>query len=144
MRRPARLIAGFARHAISTTTVSAWRSPDAGAPTRSFNWKAPGAGCPWVRLTLQLTDPNLHSQLEQFDQILLADQFRVRGLSVRNREPGMGTPLICVRPLNPEFGLHPSTPATVLLRGPASLAELAFGQYRLCVGALFAFRRQHG
>jgi pimeloyl-ACP methyl ester carboxylesterase len=63
-----------------------------------------------------------------FEQILLADQFRVRGLSVRNRDAGIGTPLICVPPADSkmEFGL--SIPATVLLRGPASLAALTSGQ----------------
>lgn len=67
------------------------------------------------------------ARLGEFDQILLADQFRVRGLSVRNRAPGIGAPLICVRPVNPEFGIRPSIPGTVLLRGPASLAELGSG-----------------
>jgi pimeloyl-ACP methyl ester carboxylesterase len=56
---------------------------------------------------------------------------RVRGLSVRNREPGVGTPLICVRPLNPAFQVRQGVPATALLRGPGSLAELAAGN-RVC------------
>jgi pimeloyl-ACP methyl ester carboxylesterase len=62
------------------------------------------------------------SWLKGFEEILLADQFQVRGLSVRNREPGVGAPLICVGPLNQEFGIRPATTATAFLRGPASLA----------------------
>ena len=104
MRRPARLIAVFARRAISTTTVSAWRSPDEGAPTRSFNWKAPGAGCPWVKSNCGLGKTNWRSRFSQCEQILLADQFRVRGLSVRNREAGVGAPLMAVWPTDPDLG----------------------------------------
>ncbi len=88
---------------------------------------------PVGEMQVQLSHENFAARLQEFDEILLADQFRVRGLSVRNREPGIGTPLICVRPLNPEFGLRQATPATVLLRGPASLAELAEGK---CIGSL--------
>lgn len=66
-------------------------------------------------------------KLEELEQILLADQFRVRGLSVRNRDPGLGAPLICVLPLNQEFGLRASAPATMFLRGPKSLEELEKG-----------------
>jgi len=82
---------------------------------------------PVGEIELRLGAGDLESRLNQLDKVLLADRYRVRGLSVRNREPGMGTPLICVGPLNPEFGIHPSTPATVLLRGPDSLAEISSG-----------------
>jgi len=80
---------------------------------------------PVGEIELQLDRTHFPPRLEEFEQILLADQFRVRGLSVRNREPGVGAPLICARPLNVEFGVRPCLPATVLLRGPASLAEIA-------------------
>jgi pimeloyl-ACP methyl ester carboxylesterase len=83
---------------------------------------------PVGELELQLSPTNFLSQLETFDEILLADQFRMRGMSVRNRNPGVGTPLLCVRPLHPEFGVRQCTPATVVLRGPVSLAELGSGK----------------
>lgn len=60
-------------------------------------------------------------------EILLADQFQVRGLSVRNRQPGLGAPLICVGAMNLALGIQPATPATMLLRGPGSLRELHAG-----------------
>jgi pimeloyl-ACP methyl ester carboxylesterase len=88
---------------------------------------------PVGEINLQVKDSPLASRVKEFEEILLADQFRVRGLSVRNRAAGIGTPLICVGALNPEFGLRPSTPATVFLRGPASLAGLAGGKH---VGSL--------
>ena len=40
-----------------------------------------------IDLRMNLT--NFPAGLEEFEQFLLADQFRVRGLSVRNREPGL-------------------------------------------------------
>ena len=86
---------------------------------------------PVGEIELQLSPARFPSRLQEFDQILLADKFRARGLSVRNREPGVGTPLICVRPLNPEFQMRPCVPATALLRGPGSLSEVAAGN-RVC------------
>lgn len=80
---------------------------------------------PVGEIELQLDRSRLASGLEEFEQILLADQFRVRGLSVRNREPGVGAPLIGISPLNPEFNFRPAQPVTVLLRGPDSLARLS-------------------
>jgi pimeloyl-ACP methyl ester carboxylesterase len=77
---------------------------------------------PVGQIQLQLRQSDLPARLAQFEQILLADQFRVRGLSVRNRTPGVGAPLICVGPFEREFGLRRCAPATVLLRGPRSLA----------------------
>ena len=79
-------------------------------------------------IDLRLKDSPLLAQTSHCEEILLADQFRVRGLSVRNRKSGVGTPLICVEPLNPDFGLRPSVPATALLRGPGSLAEITGGR----------------
>jgi pimeloyl-ACP methyl ester carboxylesterase len=81
------------------------------------------------------------SQFAECEQILLTDQFRVRGLSVRNRYPGLGTPLICVGPMNKEFGIRPSSPATAFLRGPSSLAEMASGKG---VGALELYSAYDG
>jgi pimeloyl-ACP methyl ester carboxylesterase len=75
-------------------------------------------------LQLQIQSVNLPEQLVTFEQVLLADQLRVKGLSVRNRDPGLGAPLICVKQPNPEFGLRPSIPATMVLRGPACLEDL--------------------
>jgi pimeloyl-ACP methyl ester carboxylesterase len=79
---------------------------------------------PVGELELRVSLKSFPFQLAEFDRIILADQFQVYGLSVRNRKPGLGAPLICVKPLDPGFGAPPCTPATVLLRGPASLAEV--------------------
>jgi pimeloyl-ACP methyl ester carboxylesterase len=84
-----------------------------------------------IELRVNLT--NFPMRLEEFEQFLLADQFRVRGLSVRNREPGIGAPLLAVRQWNAELGVRRCAPVTVFLRLPASLAEVDTGKG---VGAL--------
>jgi len=83
---------------------------------------------PVGEIELRLAQNEVASQLSQCDEILLADQFRVRGMSVRNREAGVGAPLIGVWPTDPAFGLRRAVPATVLLRLPGSLADLAAGR----------------
>src|SRR5262249_2735699 len=79
---------------------------------------------PVGEITVQLKDSPFASRAKDFEQILLADQLRVRGLSARNREAGLGTPLICVSKLNTEFDLRPCEPATAFLRLPLSLAAM--------------------
>jgi pimeloyl-ACP methyl ester carboxylesterase len=80
---------------------------------------------PVGEIELRLCQNELATSLSQCEQILLADQFRVRGLSVRNREAGVGAPLIAVWPTDPTLGWRRTGPATVLLRLPGSLADLA-------------------
>lgn len=82
---------------------------------------------PVGQINLHLDTSHFPAPLAQFDYLVLADAFRVRGLSVRNREAGLGAPLICAQSLNPELHVRPSTPATVLLRGPGSLDQLQAG-----------------
>jgi pimeloyl-ACP methyl ester carboxylesterase len=83
---------------------------------------------PVGEIELRLGQNELASRFSQAEQILLADKFRVRGLSVRNREAGVGTPLMAVWPIDPTWGMHRTVPATVLLRLPRSLAEVTAGQ----------------
>lgn len=76
---------------------------------------------------LQLDCTRFPSRLEEFDEIVLADRYRVRGLTTRNREPGLGAPVVCVRPMDHRYGARPCTPGTVLLRGPSSVTDLEGG-----------------
>ena len=63
--------------------------------------------------------------LDQFDQFLLADHFRVRGVSTRNRDSGLGAALIAVGRLEPALRIQRAAPATVFLRLQSSLADLS-------------------
>ncbi len=96
---------------------------------------------PVGRIEVQLGSPNVQIRLDEFEEVLLADQLRVRGLSVRNRQPGLGAPLVCVQSLNKEFQLHPCMPATALLRGPHSLSDLSAGNYTCLLELYPAFDR---
>ena len=83
---------------------------------------------PVGEIELRLKETPLALRATDFAKVLRADQFRVRGLSVRNRTPGLRAPLICVgASLEGQLGIRFSTPATVFLRLPASLAEIAAG-----------------
>ena len=127
MLRPAFWIVGSARPAISTTTASAWRSPKAKDTNGVVRLQDGRRRLPVGEIELKLNLTNFPARLEDFEQFLLADQFRVRGLSVRNREPGVGAPLLAVRRFDPELGVRRCVPATVFLRLPASLAEVNAG-----------------
>jgi len=83
---------------------------------------------PVGEMELHVNPGKVASRLEQVDQILLADQFRVRGLSVRNREAGVGAPLIAVLKSDPVLGVSRAAPGTVLLRVTGSLADLGAGR----------------
>jgi pimeloyl-ACP methyl ester carboxylesterase len=83
---------------------------------------------PVGEIEIDVSQVGLGSRLDSFYQILVADLFRVRGLSVRNRDAGVGAPLICVGQLNQEINMRQSAPATALLRGPRSLKELSTGR----------------
>ncbi|MCI0747201.1 MAG: hypothetical protein L0Y58_17495 [Verrucomicrobia subdivision 3 bacterium] len=78
-------------------------------------------------IELSLTRPGFPWELNLFEGFLLADQFRVRGLSVRNRERGIGTPLIAEIKYDPKLRLRRCGPATVFLRLNGSLAETGAG-----------------
>jgi len=65
--------------------------------------------------------------LTDFDHFVAADHFTVRGLSVRNRQAGLGAPLVAATKEGKGHGLPRSVPATVLLRFEGGLEALAHG-----------------
>ncbi len=73
-------------------------------------------------------DQSVNSRLGEFDEFLRADSFRVEGLSVRNRDAGVGAPVIAVQAPEPELKLRRALPLTVLLRISGSLADLTAGK----------------
>jgi len=77
--------------------------------------------------------------LSNFDQFVVADHYLVRGLSVRNRQTGLGAPLIAVTKPHP-VTKHPRTvPVTVFLRPEGGLAEIAQGRLRASLELYSAF-----
>jgi len=79
---------------------------------------------PVGRVELNFKSSQFPWPLEVFDRFLVADQFLVHGLSVRNRQPGLGAPLIGVTYPDATNKLARAVPATVLLRLEGGLAEM--------------------
>lgn len=96
---------------------------------------------PVGEIELHFSSPDFPWPLDQFDQFLAADKFRVRGISVRNRASGMGTPLIAVRKLDPELRYQGAVPATVFLRVTNTLAEVASGQAAAALELYYPFNQ---
>jgi pimeloyl-ACP methyl ester carboxylesterase len=92
---------------------------------------------PVGEIDLRLKDTPLALRANEYEEFLLTDRFRVRGLSVRNRNAGLGAPLICVGTVSTEFGVRTTAPATAFLRVPGSLAEVASGT-NLCSLELYS------
>lgn len=94
---------------------------------------------PVGEIEMHFSSPSFPWPLDQFDEFLAADRFRVRGVSVRNRVSGIGTPLIAVRKLDPELRYQGAVPATVFLRVTNSLAELASGKITAALELYYPF-----
>ncbi len=83
---------------------------------------------PVGEIEFNLSDENLASRRDTFEKFLLADEFRIRGLSVRNRNAGIGAPLIGVAKVGESLRLQRSAPATMFLRLHGSMSDLGSGR----------------
>ncbi len=80
---------------------------------------------PYSSLYLTVDATWLTEGLEQFDRFVLADDYRVRGFTIRNRVSGLGVPLIGIRPeAGAALGAR-IVPLTAFLRIASSEQELA-------------------
>lgn len=78
-------------------------------------------------ITLGLDTNAFPFPLSEFKQFLPAVNQRVRGTSVRLRDPGLGVPLISVTGNEKSLPIMPGLPATVFLRVGGDLRSLADG-----------------
>jgi pimeloyl-ACP methyl ester carboxylesterase len=83
---------------------------------------------PVGELDLGFSQENFPFPLETIEKFVLADEFRVRGFSVRNRVGGIGAPLIAVGKVDESLRLQRSAPATIFLRLRGSMSDLASGR----------------
>ncbi len=83
---------------------------------------------PVGEIELQVDASHFPWPLEVAQEFRVADQYRVRGLSVRNREPGVGAPLIAVGRMSEALRLQRTFPTTAFLRLHGSLAEISAGR----------------
>ncbi|MCX6925563.1 MAG: alpha/beta fold hydrolase [Verrucomicrobia bacterium] len=82
------------------------------------------------RIDLLLNTEPFPYKLEVVDRFLSADQFLVRGLSVRTRQSGLGAPLIAVGKRQPGEPFARRQPATVFLRVPGDLKAWSAGDLK--------------
>ncbi|HEY0547998.1 MAG TPA: hypothetical protein VGF13_00265, partial [Verrucomicrobiae bacterium] len=83
---------------------------------------------PVGEITIEFDHSAFPWELGLVDKFLLADEFAVRGLSVRVREPGVGAPLLAVSKQVEKLRLSRTAPATTFLRLNSSLPEMADGR----------------
>jgi len=82
---------------------------------------------PVGEITMDFSTNHFPWSLEMFDKILLADEFKVRGLSVRVREPGIGAPLLAVSKHIKSLQMSRTAPATAVLRLDGPLKQTLDG-----------------
>ena len=82
------------------------------------------------QMEIKFSRPGFPWPLTGFKEFVLSDQFLVRGLSVRNRQSGLGVPLVAVARPTEKIKMSRSTAATVFLRIEGSLADLDRNQCR--------------
>jgi pimeloyl-ACP methyl ester carboxylesterase len=75
-------------------------------------------------LDVHLNQPGRAGTLSNIDHFVIADALLVRGLSVRNRRPGLGAPLVAVGKTSDKVAIQRNIPATVLLRVEGGMADL--------------------
>lgn len=82
---------------------------------------------PVGNLDITLKSESLSWKLDHIEAFYPADAFEVRGLTVRNRTPGLGLPLIALTPKSKESPNGGSLPVTAFLRVPGGVKELGSG-----------------
>jgi pimeloyl-ACP methyl ester carboxylesterase len=77
---------------------------------------------------VQFTQPGFPWNLDLIKEFYSADEFLVRGLSTRNRESGLGAPLIAVTKKVGKFQEQLHAPATVFLRVSGNVRDWSVGK----------------
>lgn len=85
---------------------------------------------PVGQIDLVVIEPSPPWDRRQWRRLLMADRLTVRGLSVRNRQPGLGAPLVAVGRPAGEKPLFRTAPLTVFLRVHGTLRDLGRGVAR--------------
>jgi pimeloyl-ACP methyl ester carboxylesterase len=88
---------------------------------------------PVGQVEFDFNQQNFPWPVQDFENFVLAQKLQVRGLSVRNRRPGLGVPLVAVGKADPATTLSRCLPATAFLRLKGGLSDLAQGR---CHGSL--------
>jgi len=82
---------------------------------------------PFGSIDLSLNARHFPVKLDQVSKIVAADRLDIYGLSRRNRDAGLGVPLIAVGRKTAELPVKPSSPGTLLMRITGSIGTLESG-----------------
>jgi pimeloyl-ACP methyl ester carboxylesterase len=83
---------------------------------------------PFGQLSMSLDTTNLPWKMEEFEKFAPADKYEVRGITVRNKTPGVGLPLIGIKKTSIDmFSSGQAVPVTAFLRIQGDLASLSAG-----------------
>jgi pimeloyl-ACP methyl ester carboxylesterase len=92
---------------------------------------------------VQFTHPGFPWEMNQIQAFYSADEFVVRGLSTRNRDSGLGTPLIVVTEKIGKFQERRRAPATVFLRVDGNVHDWSAGKLTASLELYSAFDTSH-
>ena len=81
-------------------------------------------------VSVQYTQPGRTWDLDMIQEFYSADEFVVRGLSTRNRDSGLGAPLVAVARQQGNYHEPIRVPATVFLRVTGSVRDWSAGRLR--------------
>lgn len=90
-------------------------------------------------VAVQFTQPDFPWRLDQIQKFYSADAFVVRGLSTRNRDSGLGAPLIAVTDENGKFEEQGRAPVTVFLRVSGGVRDWSAGKMNATLELYSAF-----
>jgi pimeloyl-ACP methyl ester carboxylesterase len=99
--------------------LTGWRATNAVAILQDGTRQLPVG-----EIEIRVSHPGFTTPLSQISKFLVADQFLVRGLSVRNIQSGLGAPLIAVAPTTNQANFSRCVPATAFLRIDGKLTDL--------------------
>lgn len=88
---------------------------------------------PVGRFAFSVDTKKFHENIKQFEKFIATDRFGVRGLSRRNRESGVGAPIIAVEKKPEGAPLSRTDPGTLFLRFDCQYKEIEAGS---CKGTL--------
>jgi pimeloyl-ACP methyl ester carboxylesterase len=92
---------------------------------------------------VQFTQPGFPWNLDFIKAFYSADEFTVRGLSTRNRDSGLGAPLIAVTEKVGKFQEQLRAPATVFLRVTGDVRDWSAGKLTVILELYSAFDSTH-
>jgi triacylglycerol esterase/lipase EstA (alpha/beta hydrolase family) len=119
-----------ARTAVDMYNYGLWQGFSTG-DTEGLVLKAAERNLPFGSISISLDTSHFPWKMEEFEKFLPADEFLVRGVSVRNRTAGVGLPLIAVRKMTGnQYTSGQAAAVTAFLRVQGDMAALSAGTAR--------------